>query len=537
MIIEPLKIIFLLDEISRDHIRLPEIQRKYVWKDRQVRRLLDSLYHEFPIGQILLWDTDELPTTKNIKGIDKEGIFPSIDKPKIVLDGQQRLRSLYRALSKEKDPKIDIWFNLDTEKFQKYSNKFKCNPKWVSVRDIINKETHILTIIKKIKESNICEMNDEREKQYADRIEKLKKIGDYNIPIEVFKSDSYDDATELFVRINSQGTRLKNAELVMAQLALRLPKMIIDTFEKSMEKYKNNGFNLDTRFLTRALIAIGTGQSRFKHLTEFWNKSESEISKIWRDTEKAVDNAVNFVRHNSRIEKSSRLPSLNALITLSAYFNKYPKIAKEVESGLLRWFYLAQLRGRYSGSSESNMDEDLKAIKSNTPLENLMKNLKNMGRPFEVTVDEFDNAQKKNPLFCMIYAVAKKNHAKDWFTGVELTSDVIGKDNSIQDHHIFPQKILRENGIDRKDRDEIANLAFLGANPNRRISASLPEKYLNEIAKSHPERLESQCIPMDKSLWKIENFQKFLEKRRQLLAEAVNKLLKCDEPKQSLLTG
>ena len=119
----------------------------------------------------------------------------------------------------------------------------------------------------------------------------------------------------------------------------------------------------------------------------------------------------------------------------------------------------------------------------------------------------------------------EKKHAKDWFSGVELTSDIIGKDNDVQIHHIFPKKILKEVGISRKDRDEIANLAFLGAKPNRSISASLPEKYLDEIATYHPERLTTQCIPMDRNLWKVKNFQKFLKVRRDLLAEAVNKLI------------
>ena len=311
----------------------------------------------------------------------------------------------------------------------------------------------------------------------------------------------------------------------MAKLALRLPEMIVDNFEKSMEKYENIGFHLDTRFLTRALVAIGTGQSRFKYLKVFWDKSESEILKIWEKTNKAIDNAVNFARHNAGFETSSWLPSLNTLIILSAYFDKYPRIAGDVESGLLRWFYLASLRGRYSGSSETFMDEDLKAVKSENPLKSLMKNLKDMGRSFEVTSDEFDDAGWRNPLFPMTYAVSKKNHAKDWFSGIELSKDVVGKDNNIQTHHIFPKKVLKESGISRKDRDEIANLAFLSAKPNRNISSSRPEEYLKKIVNSNPERLKAQHIPMDQDLWKVENFQKFLEARRKMLAEAVNKLL------------
>ena len=411
MIANPLKIKFLLGDIARNKIVLPEIQRAYVWKGPQVAKLLDSLYHEFPIGQVLLWDTCKLPITKNLQGVI-EGSLPNAGKPQIVLDGQQRLTSLYLALSGDTETKIDVWFNLDTEEFHRYLNRMKADPRWISVRDVINGKKITVKILKEIKESNICQINDEKEQIYIDKIEKLKKIGEYQIPIELFTSDSYESATELFVRINSKGTRLRASELVIAQLALRIPKIIVDTFEKSMEEYEDSGFKLDTRFLTRALVSIGTGQSRFRYLTEFWKKSETEIMKTWEDTHKAVNIAVNFVRHNAGFETSSWLPSLNALIILSSYFNKYPKIAKDVESGLLKWFYLASLRGRYSGSSETYMDEDLKAIKSDNPLENLMKNLKEMGRSFQVTPDEFDDAGRRNPLFTMTYAVARKKTCK-----------------------------------------------------------------------------------------------------------------------------
>jgi hypothetical protein len=125
----------------------------------------------------------------------------------------------------------------------------------------------------------------------------------------------------------------------------------------------------------------------------------------------------------------------------------------------------------------------------------------------------------------MTYAVARKRSAKDWFKGIGLGTDVVGEDHEVQVHHIFPKALLKEAGISRKDRDEIANLAFLAARPNRQISKRPPEEYLAEIARHHPGRLEAQCIPMDRNLWKLENFGRFLIARRQLLAAAVNELI------------
>ncbi len=352
------------------------------------------------------------------------------------------------------------------------------------------------------------------------------KIGEYKFPIELFRSDDYDEATELFVRINSAGTRLRAAELVLAQLALRLPGAIVDKFEDAMEEYGDLGYELDSRFLIRTLIAVGTGQSRFRYLTEFWTKPADEIEAIWLRTKKAVDSAVNFVRHNARFEASDWLPTLMALVPLAAYFDKHRAITPNVEQGLLRWFYVASLRGRYSASQETALDEDLKAIVASDPVAELMKNVFPGGTPAEVAADEFDDAGWRNPLFPMTYAVARKRGAKDWFTGVGLATDVAGEEHQIQVHHIFPKALLKKAGVSRKDRDEIANLAFLAARPNRKISNRPPEEYLAEIADKHPGRLEAQSIPMDGELWHLERFEDFLASRRQMLAVAVNELIR-----------
>ena len=368
-------------------------------------------------------------------------------------------------------------------------------------------------------------MRDEKSRIYLDRLQKLKRIGEYKYPIEIFRTDDYEQVTELFVRINSAGTRLRAAELVLAQLALRLPGALVETFERAMDEYEEIRYELDARFLIRALVAVGTGQSKFRYLTEFWKKEASEIEDIWSATEKGVNAAVNFVRHNGRFERSDWLPSLNALIPLTAFFAQHARFAKDVEVGLLRWFYVASLRGRYSGSPETAMDEDLKAVREADSVGALMRNVVRPGVSIDVAPDEFDDAGWNNPLFPMTYAVARKRGAKDWFKGVSLTSDVLGEENEIQIHHIFPKALLKAQGVRRKDIDEIANLAFLAAKPNRQISKRPPEEYLAEIADKHPERLESQSIPMDRGLWRLDRFQPFLDARRELLAQAVNDLI------------
>src|SRR2546422_2971969 len=192
---------------------------------------------------------------------------------------------------------------------------------------------------------------------YLDRLQRLRRVGDYKYPIEIFKTDDYNQVTELFVRINSGGTRLRAAELVLAQLALRLPGALVDTFEKAIDEYDELGYELDARFLIRALIVSGTGQSRFRYLSDFWKKDSEEFRKVWQRAKRGVDTAVNFVRQNAGFESSDWLPSLNALIPLAAYFERHNAVTGDIEHGLLQWFYVASLRGRYSSAAETAMDE------------------------------------------------------------------------------------------------------------------------------------------------------------------------------------
>jgi hypothetical protein len=159
------------------------------------------------------------------------------------------------------------------------------------------------------------------------------------------------------------------------------------------------------------------------------------------------------------------------------------------------------------------------------PVTRLLANVLPAGSQAAVTADEFDDAGWRNPLFPLTYAAARRRGAKDWFTGLGLATDVVGSDHSIEVHHVFPKALLKRAGERRKDRDEIANLAFLTARPNKKISNKPPAEYLAEIADQNPERLVAQGIPMDRSLWELHRFQDFLAARRQLLAEAVNELI------------
>jgi uncharacterized protein with ParB-like and HNH nuclease domain len=197
MIGHPLKVRELIEEIDRGEVLLPEIQRAYVWKGPQVAKLIDSLYREYPSGQILLWDTSDLPVTKGIQGVENPSGIQS-NHPKIVLDGQQRLTSLYKAL-RDKEKGLDVYFHLGNEQFQLYLSRLKSDPLWISVRDAFNAQKSDLKLLREIEEKLAHKIDDETKDIYLDRLQRLRRTGDYKYPIEIFKTDDYEQVTELFV--------------------------------------------------------------------------------------------------------------------------------------------------------------------------------------------------------------------------------------------------------------------------------------------------------------------------------------------------
>ena len=169
----------LLEELEKGELGLPEIQRGYVWNRPQARDLVDSLYREYPSGLILLWKPKELPELRQGSLGGSDGKRPDF----LVLDGQQRLTSLKRVFAGE----INVYFNVEEESFQIYSAKLKADPLWVSVREVLSRGAV---------------------KVWREMRDRLREMG-REVEEEEERLDEY---------LDSRGTRLREAELAMAQL-------------------------------------------------------------------------------------------------------------------------------------------------------------------------------------------------------------------------------------------------------------------------------------------------------------------------------
>lgn len=559
-----IKVSELVNKVQRGELTLPEMQRRYVWPATRVRDLLDSLYRGYPSGTILVWETDEEMPTRELAV--KSTRTPTTSQKLLLLDGQQRVTSLSAILGGEpvhvrnrKRP-IDILFNLEhpdgppidiTEvddngftadvedvedeetaerdiqeemrrrTFVVASRALQNDPVWVPVSDIFKKTDS--QILKSISISS----EDERWDKYSERLQKVRKIADYPYVMEVLeKSMSYEEVTEIFVRVNSLGIKLRGSDLALAQITSRW-KGFMQLIEDFANEFKNDeDYIVETGLPVRMMVIFATHQSRFKTVGKI---SQERLEEAWKQAVEGLRFAINFLRENAGIDNLSYCSSPFLLVPISVYWilKKNEALTPDEEKKLLRWFYLAHMRGHYSmGSSESILDADLGVLFKGKNLDDLTQQLFLHVKKFVVDYDDLNNRGIRSPFFSMLYFVLKQNGVKDWWSGLKLSERHTGNAHTIQYHHIFPKSLLKQ--YDKKEVNEIANMAFIGGKTNRQITNKEPISYLEKevIAKRGEEALTSQLIPLDKKLWEISNYRDFLTFRRTAIAEAINEFMK-----------
>lgn len=560
----------LVTKVSRGEIVLPEMQRRYVWTSTKVRDLLDSLYRNYPSGTVLVWENEGSGPSR---GLDIAQNTSALSTKLLLLDGQQRLTSLTALLSgtpvivKNSRRPVEIMFNLDHPEeltnqdleleydddtdsndadedddqmdldseedandiqeylkqmsFVVYSRALEGKKNWVRVTDIFQKsDAQILKSIGLNSDHELWE-------KYQQRLTRVRDIKKYSYVMHILgKEYDYNEVTEIFVRVNSAGVKLRSSDLALAQITAKWHGSL-KIFEDFTKEAKDFGYDLDVGHLVRTLVVYATNQARFKTVNSL---SLNQIKQAWEDAKQGINFSLNFLKHNTHIESLGLLSSPFVVIPIALISTqRNEKIKKDEEADLTRWVYLAHAFGHYSrGSSESILEADINTIRkkggSVGDLHEIL--LRQIGRT-TINTGDLKGKGRRSPLFSMAYIAAKKNGAKDWFSGLGLSKFTKGKFHKIEFHHIFPKKLLIEAGYETSEINEIANMAFIGGRTNRRISAKNPAEYLEEIVASRGEEtLKDQFVPLNRDLWKIEKYRDFLEARRTLLAEGINLFFK-----------
>lgn len=506
----------LVADVKEGNLQLPELQRKYVWKSTQVRDFFDSLYRQYPTGELLVWETEDLPHARDLSA---QNIGASHYAPQLLLDGQQRLTSLYAVMTgqqvevRDRAKQIDIVFNVTSERFEVATAIHHRQRGWISLTRLFTSDPVDL-----LDELGV-DIGSPESKDALKAMYRLRSIKEYKYRVIVLKGIAYDEVTEIFVRINSGGTRLNNADLSLAQISSRWRGVSreIDDFQ---QKAKALGWELDDSILLRVLSAIATNQAT---LSQFFKAGRSEtlteekLREAWQRAKPAMIQAIHFIKQNCLIDRLDMLPTNYVLVPLAVFFDRNHQVTQQQERNLQRWIYMALLWSRYSASSETNLDQDIKALGEEHPIERMIQNIEDkVGPGRRITERELQDELSNSPFMVIAYVLARRNGAKDWFHAIN-----IGEGQDLEYHHIFPKALLKDRFSGRVV-NQVANLAFLSQRANARISASAPESYLSQI---EPVRLQTQYVPTDEALWGLDRYEDFARERRILLANAINDLV------------
>jgi hypothetical protein len=193
----------------------------------------------------------------------------------------------------------------------------------------------------------------------------------------------------------------------------------------------------------------------------------------------------------------------------------------------LHWLLVANARGRYSrGSTETLLNEDLAIVFRGEGVSGLMAPVKRQFGRLHIEPGDLAGRGVNSPLFSLAYLALKASGAKDWYSGLGLSLTHQGRLHFIQWHHVIPKSLLKERGYETGEINEIANMAFITGQTNRRISNKEASDYLKDIvAKQGAGALSSQCVPVDPALWSTDRYLDFLDQRRQSLAKRMNEFL------------
>ncbi len=470
----------LVGMIERGELRLPEMQRRYVWRSTRVRDLLDRGY---PSGAILLWETDEEVPLQEMAVTQQINPYQST---RLLLDGQQRLTSLCAVIrgapvkvrgfkpiellfnfdhpdqlalvtevnedghdedDQENDELIDDEADSNEDELQRRfdrmtfvvaTRKLQQLPQWVKVTEVFKTDSDAGFL----KRAGVSSFDDPNYERYSQRLARLRGIRKYIYRMDVLERRlSYDEVTEIFVRVNSLGAKLRSSDLALAQITAKW-RNSLKVFEAFQHQCAKTAFSLDLGLHLKNLIAFTTGQSRF--LTVGGLRVDA-LQTGWKESCRGMEFALNFLKNNADIDSPALLSSPFILITLAyhGYKHDYALSAEEAER-LKHWVLVANAKGRYSrGSSETILDQDIAALRAGGGAAELLDRLRQQVGRLDIAPEELEGRNQRSALFKTMFLAFRAAGAKDWRSQVTIALDHSGAQHKLQFHHIFPKAVLK----------------------------------------------------------------------------------------------
>lgn len=564
----------ILGWIKQGKIGLPEMQRPFVWSTAKVRDLIDSLYNGYPIGYIVTWQNPTVGLKNDSSSNNKE----------IIIDGQQRLTALKAALSGEKvvsqqyiTKRIKISFKPSTGEFNTLNSAIEKDPLWINdISDIFKSDFNSYSYVT----DNAKKLGMAPEDLGA-TLQKLLAIRQSEIgDIKLGYNLSIGAVTDIFNRINSKGVSLSSADLAMSRLSadtvhggnnlrkqieyfvqlLNDPNLLenIVKFDSDFANTKEFGqikwiasevnpiYKPRYADILHLILATSFKRGKLSDMVSLISGRDFEARNYSEEGMKAnyekmqagatlVFNKSNFQRYlmilrDMGMRNSGKLGLVghgvfNFGYILFLYLHRITNLSQEkIASYLKRWIIMSALTGRYSGSSETITESDLKMISRDANPINVLDEIldREMNDSFwNGTLPNMLRVQSTQASSWRIFQMSQI-YGKDtaWLAKDTSTETVMLEEGNI--HHIFPQAYLRKNGFSKGDINQIANYVWVTQPKNLEISDKAPKDYLSDeniIEFMSETNNRENAIPEEIVEYDFHNYSDFLNQRRHLMAK------------------
>lgn len=495
---------------------------------------MDSLYRGYPIGYIIAWKNPDVRL--------KDGSISN--GKKVLIDGQQRITALRAAILGEnivnkdyKEERIYIAFHPVTEVFETLTPAIKKDKAWIQdISKLMSKEGGLFEDV-----NNYCDKNPNVDRKLIEKnIEKLLQIKSKQVGfIELEHSLDIETVTEIFIRINSKGVVLSQADFAMSKIASydqednfgvnlrkcidyfchlsREPQFYKHISENDLE-FKNTIYlskiawlkneNDDlydpdysdvlrvafTKQFERGKMAdlVGLLSGRNFETRTFEQAIMDESFQKLRDAVLDFVSETNFKRFIMIIKSCGFISNdlINSQNALNFAYILYLKLREKgvnpsvIEKCVQRWFVMSLLTGRYSGSPESQFDSDIKQV-SKEGAEKILQSIEeaDLSDAFwnARLVQELDKAATNSPFLNLFFAAQIKTGDKGFLSTDITVGNMISHRGDI--HHIFPKEYLKANGLARGDYNQIANFVYAQSEINIKIGKKSPKEYMVEVRK------------------------------------------------------
>lgn len=563
----------LLAYIEQGDIGLPDIQRPFVWPATNVRNLFDSMFRGFPVGYLLFWENAN-GGARTI-GVDEKGHAPN----RLIIDGQQRLTSLYAVMrgkpivdSEYRQTRLEIAFRPRDGAFQVADAAIRRDPEYIaSISDVWRNGHAFKTIggfVERLKTKR--EVSPEEEDAIAANLGRLFELKNYPFTaLEVAASVDEDQVADIFVRINSAGAKLRQSDFILTLMSVFWDegRKELEAFARRSRTPSTDGspspynplWHPDPDQLLRTSVAVGFRRARLEHVYAILRGKDLETGQYSEERRQRQFDVLAAAQSRTlsltawfqywTAVKAAGIRDRGGISSETALAYTYALFLIGHDLGLewwraralaARWLFMSALTGRYSGSSETVMDQDLAAFRDVTNGDAFVTRLEEQiaARLTEdywtITLpNELQTAGTRSPYLLAYQAALVLGNAPSFLSKQSVaelvTPDVVGKNSPLERHHLFPKAYLPSLGITSAvDVNQVANLAIVAWDLNGRIGDQAPHEYwpglLDEFRQSGATEADvaSQyrwhALPTG---WETMQYRDFLAERRRLMASVI----------------